>query len=99
MALRSGLKPPLLQEAAVDDLIFKVDVMRNVASKHYEKENEANKDNVKSIKKWSSLPNVSLKDAQGMKTPDVETQIEEGLEEVRIFHKELHFFKLRCDTF
>ncbi|XP_044762632.1 tau-tubulin kinase homolog Asator isoform X2 [Coccinella septempunctata] len=81
MALRSGLKPPLLQEAAVDDLIFKVDVMRNVASKHHDKEEDGNKDN--RLSKWCSLPNVSLRDSQGMKTPDVEeTQNEEGLEEV-----------------
>lgn len=32
--VRSGLKPPLLQQAAFDDLIFRVDVMRNVASRH-----------------------------------------------------------------
>nr|CAI5831277.1 unnamed protein product [Callosobruchus analis] len=32
--VRAGLKPPLLQQAAFDDLVFKVDVMRNVASKH-----------------------------------------------------------------
>ncbi|CAH1980661.1 unnamed protein product [Acanthoscelides obtectus] len=32
--IRAGLKPPLLQQAAFDDLVFKVDVMRNVASKH-----------------------------------------------------------------
>ncbi|XP_045469713.1 tau-tubulin kinase homolog Asator isoform X2 [Harmonia axyridis] len=83
MSLRSGLKPPLLQEAAVDDLVFKVDVMRNVASKHYDKEIEANKDVPNNMNKWNSLPNVCLKDAQGMKTSEIEeTQNEDRLEEV-----------------
>ncbi|CAH1960187.1 unnamed protein product [Acanthoscelides obtectus] len=32
--VRAELKPPLLQQAIFEDLIFMVDVMRNVASKH-----------------------------------------------------------------
>jgi len=31
---RSGLEPPLLQQAAFDDDVYEVDVMRNVAAKH-----------------------------------------------------------------
>ncbi|KAL3270773.1 hypothetical protein HHI36_021299 [Cryptolaemus montrouzieri] len=81
--IRAGLKPPLLQQAAFDDLVFKVDIMRNVASKQYQSECDVNKDSRQKIPKWRSLPDVCLNDEQGMKTPEIDdTQNEEGLEEV-----------------
>lgn len=33
---RSGLEPPLLQQAAFDDIIYTVDVMRSVATRSTE---------------------------------------------------------------
>ncbi|KAK9876223.1 hypothetical protein WA026_012525 [Henosepilachna vigintioctopunctata] len=82
-ALRSGLKPPLLQQAAFDDLVFKVDIMRNVASKHYLRERVSDKEFRHKISKWRSLTNMFLKDDQKLKTPEIEdTQNDDRLEEV-----------------
>jgi tau tubulin kinase len=79
--VRTGLKPPLLQQAAFDDLIFRVDVMRNVASRHLQEEDEEPKLNEAS--KWGSLPILNLVDKEELKSTEVEDQNgEEGLQEV-----------------
>ncbi|KAI4454971.1 casein kinase-related [Holotrichia oblita] len=81
--LRAGLKPPLLQQAAFDDLIFKVDVMRNVASRHVQNPDEdENKSQNSVVARWSSLPilNMTYKDDQ--KNGDDAQNADEGLQEV-----------------
>ncbi|GJQ75439.1 hypothetical protein Trydic_g23606 [Trypoxylus dichotomus] len=81
--LRAGLKPPLLQQAAFDDLIFKVDVMRNVASRQLQnQEDEENKSQNSVFAKWASLPilNMTYKDDQ-KNGEDVQNG-DEGLQEV-----------------
>lgn len=85
--VRNGLKPPLLQQAAFDDIVFKVDVMRNVASRHKQnEEDEQQKQNnsIEQIKKWSSLPALNLTDVEERKSSEDEGQNgDEGLQEVR----------------
>jgi hypothetical protein len=69
-----------LQQAAFDDLIFRVDVMRNVASRHLQEEDEEPKLNEAS--KWGSLPILNLVDKEELKSTEVEDQNgEEGLQE------------------
>ncbi|XP_063925108.1 tau-tubulin kinase homolog Asator isoform X3 [Zophobas morio] len=81
--VRSGLKPPLLQQAAFDDLVFRVDVMRNVASRHLQDEEEQEPKLVETSK-WSSLPSMNLNDKEALKSNEVEDQNgeDEGLQEV-----------------
>ncbi|KAJ8929401.1 hypothetical protein NQ314_017909, partial [Rhamnusium bicolor] len=80
--VRSNLKPPLLQQAAFDDLIFKVDVMRNVASKHVQSE-EAEEVKVIESNKWGSLPALNLLDKEELRSnEDADQNGEEGLQEV-----------------
>lgn len=82
--VRRSLKPPLLQQAAFDDLVFRVDVMRNVASKHQMLQNET-ADNLKSAKAanvdkpWTSLPALELAEKQNFRD---EENGDEGLQEV-----------------
>ncbi|ERL85361.1 hypothetical protein D910_02781 [Dendroctonus ponderosae] len=86
--IRRALKPPLLQQAAFDDLVFRMDVMRNVASKHIiqAKENaEVPKFNAElghfpSEKTWTSLPAVELAEKQDFREDE---NVDEGLQEVR----------------
>ncbi|XP_019772963.2 tau-tubulin kinase homolog Asator isoform X3 [Dendroctonus ponderosae] len=85
--IRRALKPPLLQQAAFDDLVFRMDVMRNVASKHIiqAKENaEVPKFNAElghfpSEKTWTSLPAVELAEKQDFREDE---NVDEGLQEV-----------------
>ena len=35
------MEPPLLQQAAFDELVYEVDIMRNVATRHTQDEKEA----------------------------------------------------------
>ncbi|RZB40322.1 hypothetical protein BDFB_014710, partial [Asbolus verrucosus] len=77
--VRSSLKPPLLQQAAFDDLIFRVDVMRNVASRHLQDEEEEPK--LVETTKWGSLPILNLVDKEELKSNEVEDQNgDEGLQ-------------------
>ncbi|XP_034248113.1 uncharacterized protein LOC117649433 isoform X1 [Thrips palmi] len=39
--IRPGLEPPLLQQAAFDELVYEVDIMRNMATRHTQDEKEA----------------------------------------------------------
>lgn len=78
--LRSGLKPPLLQQAAFDELIFRVDVMRNVATR----ENNADNSNLK-IKKWSSMPSIAL---NSISSQEEEIQEVAGRLEIRVVPKD-----------
>ncbi|KAG5884734.1 hypothetical protein JTB14_037764 [Gonioctena quinquepunctata] len=82
--VRSCLKPPLLQQAAFDDLVFKVDVMRNVASKHIQ--SEGAEDKITESHKWGSLPVLNLTDKEVMKSNDEGEEEhngeDEGLQEV-----------------
>ncbi|XP_018563133.1 tau-tubulin kinase homolog Asator isoform X2 [Anoplophora glabripennis] len=83
--VRSSLKPPLLQQAAFDDLIFKVDVMRNVASKHVQSEEvDAAKTPAEQSNKWGSLPTLNLVDNQeeARSNGEAEQNGDEGLQEV-----------------
>lgn len=78
--MRTGLKPPLLQQAAFDDLVFKVDVMRNVASRHTQKDEDEEQE---LTHKWGSLPAINVPQKEGRKTDAEEAQNEdEGLQEV-----------------
>ncbi|XP_076256223.1 tau-tubulin kinase asator isoform X3 [Rhynchophorus ferrugineus] len=93
--VRRSLKPPLLQQAAFDDLVFRVDVMRNVASKqhvHAAAENgdpaaikpgrleKGGADDGSNVERaWVSLPSLELPDAQGFREED---NGDEGLQEV-----------------
>ncbi|KAK9746295.1 Protein kinase domain [Popillia japonica] len=93
--LRTGLKPPLLQQAAFDDLIFKVDVMRNVASRQVQNPDEDdNKSQNSAVAKWSSLPilNMTYKDEQknGEDAPNADEGLQEvaGKLEIRVVPKE-----------
>ncbi|KYB26867.1 tau-tubulin kinase homolog Asator isoform X2 [Tribolium castaneum] len=81
--VRSGLKPPLLQQAAFDDLVFRVDVMRNVASRHLQEGEEEAK--VAEASKWNSLPILNLMDKEELKSDNKEEEQngeDEGLQEV-----------------
>lgn len=82
--LRSDLKPPLLQQAAFDDLIFKLDVMRNVATKYLQTENAEESKANDTSNKWSSLPAINLNDKEQLRSKDEEQNIDdyEGLQEV-----------------
>lgn len=81
--VRSGLKPPLLQQAAFDDLIFKVDVMRNVASRHTQKEDEEELEDKEPSHKWCSLPTINMPEKEEHKSNGEEVHNEdEGLQEV-----------------
>lgn len=82
--VRSGLKPPLLQQAAFDDLIFRVDVMRNVAARQLQQANDGSDLKQSDTSKWGSLPAINLVDKEELKSNGVEDQNEdEGLQEVR----------------
>lgn len=86
--VRSGLKPPLLQQAAFDDLIFKVDVMRNVASRHIQKEEEEPQQEEQQelvSHKWCSLPTINMPEKEEHKSngEDVHNE-DEGLQEVSL---------------
>lgn len=83
--VRTGLKPPLLQQAAFDDIVFKVDVMRNVASRH--KQDEEEEPNSVHSHKWNSLPVLNVPEKQESKNNEEEEQNgeEEGLQEVRFY--------------
>lgn len=76
--MRAGLKPPLLQQAAFDDLIYKMDVMRNVGSRHPQPEEENNAP----PHKWNSLPALTLGEFVANKNCDEEGNGDEGLQEV-----------------
>ncbi|KAL1502447.1 hypothetical protein ABEB36_007588 [Hypothenemus hampei] len=82
--VRRSLKPPLLQQAAFDDLVFRVDVMRNVASK-YQANHPDSVPNVKANdytsgeKAWTSLPALALPEKQSFRD---EENGDEGLQEV-----------------
>ncbi|KAJ8916696.1 hypothetical protein NQ315_000341 [Exocentrus adspersus] len=92
--VRASLKPPLLQQAAFDDLVFKVDVMRNVASRHVQKEEEAasKNDDVEGTARerptrWGSLPALNLtgegeEQGEAASNEDVDQNGDEGLQEV-----------------
>ncbi|XP_073977373.1 tau-tubulin kinase asator isoform X5 [Rhodnius prolixus] len=49
--IRSGLEPPLIQQAAFDDVLYSVDVMRNVASRSTQPRN---------VRRKRSLPAMAL---------------------------------------
>lgn len=76
--LRAGLKPPLLQQAAFDELVFRVDVMRNVATR------ENTETNLK-INKWSSMPAIPL---NSISSQEEEIQEVAGRLEIRVVPKE-----------
>ncbi|XP_025834848.1 tau-tubulin kinase homolog Asator isoform X3 [Agrilus planipennis] len=82
--LRSGLKPPLLQQAAFDDLVFKVDVMRNVASRHPQaSDEEDNSQHQESSHRYRSLPELHMPTVYRKKRFEDEVQNgDEGLQEV-----------------
>ncbi|CAH1132226.1 unnamed protein product [Ceutorhynchus assimilis] len=92
--VRRTLKPPLLQQAAFDDLVFRVDVMRNVASKHLIQENENLKAPPTRLdleaklersdlgdRAWTSLPALEIADEQGFRDEE-NVDDNEGLQEV-----------------
>lgn len=85
--VRSGLKPPLLQQAAFDDLIFKVDVMRNVASRHTQNEEDQAEEQEQQeflSHKWCSLPTINMPEKE-QKNNNGTTEAQnddEGLQEV-----------------
>lgn len=54
---RPGLEPPLLQQAAFDELVYEVDIMRNMATRHTQDEKEAQE---KEAFRRPSLPVGSL---------------------------------------
>ncbi|XP_060532617.1 tau-tubulin kinase 1 isoform X2 [Cylas formicarius] len=71
--VRSSLKPPLLQQAAFDDLVFRVDVMRNVASKHTGLPcGDVATVNPPLKHAWSSLPALNLPDTQALREDEIE---------------------------
>lgn len=75
--IRSGLRPPLLQQAAFDDLVFRVDVMRNVASRSAQTaDDEPPPDDAPAH--WSSMPALPLNSVAG----DGQNGGEEELQEV-----------------
>lgn len=87
--VRSGLKPPLLQQAAFDDLVFRVDVMRNVASRHLQDQDQPDEElpKITETSKWNSLPILNLLDIQDLKSQNPEeidetNENDEGLQEV-----------------
>lgn len=85
--VRSNLKPPLLQQAAFDDLVFKVDIMRNVASKHVQKEELVGEGARMETNKWGSLPVLNLMDKENFRSEeeaDAEVNEDEGLQEVSL---------------
>ncbi|XP_030759681.1 tau-tubulin kinase homolog Asator isoform X2 [Sitophilus oryzae] len=91
--VRRALKPPLLQQAAFDDLVFRVDVMRNVASKQHvavenvdirlqkslKRDKLAGDEGSNFYKGWVSLPALELPELQGFRE---EENGDEGLQEV-----------------
>lgn len=80
--VRSGLKPPLLQQAAFDDIVFKVDVMRNVASRQMHNRSEDIAP-VPVRRRWGSLPAIDLFDKKADKDNEEDAQnVEEQLQEV-----------------
>lgn len=93
--VRKGLKPPLLQQAAFDDIVFKMDIMRNVASRHTQNRTEDTA-TAAAIKKWGSLPALNLPEKETQKKSQEETQngdeeLQEvaGKLEIRVVPKEL----------
>lgn len=77
------MKPPLLQQAAFDDLLFRVDVMRNVASRHLQNDEEEEKS--PEPQKWNSLPSIPLPEKEELKSKEEEDQNDnEGLQEVTL---------------
>ncbi|XP_050302368.1 tau-tubulin kinase homolog Asator isoform X2 [Anthonomus grandis grandis] len=79
--VRRALKPPLLQQAAFDDLVFRVDVMRNVASKHQLQPSERIQG--ADGNDWTSLPALQIAEEQGFREEENgEENGEEGLQEV-----------------
>lgn len=85
--VRSNLKPPLLQQAAFDDLVFKVDVMRNVASKHLVSDQDDEIKGAVDSNRYSSLPSINLPDVEGYRNDATNKQRDqngedEGLQEV-----------------
>lgn len=81
--MRAGLKPPLLQQAAFDDLIFKVDVMRNVASRHTQNEDEQDEQQQEVLShKWCSLPTINMPEKEHKSNGEEVQQEDEGLQEV-----------------
>lgn len=76
-----------MQQAAFDDIVFKVDVMRNVASRHKQNDDDQQQqeqENSTQLQKWSSLPIINLNDNEERKNNDDDGQNgDEGLQEVR----------------
>ncbi|KAF5284207.1 hypothetical protein FQR65_LT00207 [Abscondita terminalis] len=84
--IRSNLKPPLLQQAAFDDLVFRVDVMRNVASRQVPADEDVHR------RKWGSSPAViALDDCVSRKDDDEEEEEQEvaGRLQIRVVPKEM----------
>ncbi|CAH1163258.1 unnamed protein product [Phaedon cochleariae] len=86
-SVRASLKPPLLQQAAFDDLVFEVDVMRNVATKRAQNAEGAAAQawNGRSrAGRWGSLPALNLAEAaEGAgEAGGAENGDDEGLQEV-----------------
>ncbi|CAH0549592.1 unnamed protein product [Brassicogethes aeneus] len=92
-SVRSGLKPPLLQQAAFDDLVFRVDVMRNVGSRHLQAAEE-DASGKEAAKKWGSLPAIHVPDREAAENGDEGLQEVAGKLEIRVVpqgcHKEPH---------
>ncbi|CAH1184491.1 unnamed protein product [Phyllotreta striolata] len=87
--VRSALKPPLLQQAAFDDLVFKVDVMRNVASKHLLADNdEQRQSKLTDSHRCNSLPVINLPDKEARNGDDEGLQEVAGKLEIRVVPKE-----------
>ncbi|KAK4878012.1 hypothetical protein RN001_010518 [Aquatica leii] len=82
--IRSNLKPPLLQQAAFDDLVFRVDVMRNVASRHVQQVDDGRP------RKWGSSPAVIVIDELSKKDEEGEEEQEvAGRLQIRVVPKEM----------
>uniref|UniRef100_T1HG67 Protein kinase domain-containing protein n=1 Tax=Rhodnius prolixus TaxID=13249 RepID=T1HG67_RHOPR len=76
--IRSGLEPPLIQQAAFDDVLYSVDVMRNVASRSTQPRN---------VRRKRSLPVSSISSLhtyQGDPKKDIEIQPVSGRLEIRV---------------
>lgn len=73
-----------MQQAAFDDLIFRVDVMRNVACKHVQSDD--GDERKVDPQKWGSLPALNLADKEEYKSNGEEEEDQncddEGLQEV-----------------
>ena len=93
--VRTGLKPPLLQQAAFDDLVFKVDVMRNVASRHFQNQEDELTSRSFQNGKWNSLPALNVLKRTGRKENENDLQNkDEGLQEVGAYFFYLVLFIL-----